>query len=58
MCYGAQSITQLWEYPPFHFLFRVGIYSKAPTIVNRGRGTPGDRMRCLPGENEFWIDVG
>lgn len=55
---GAQPITLPWKYPAFHFLFRVGIYPEAPAIVNRERGAPGDGMRCLPGENELWIDAG
>jgi hypothetical protein len=58
LCDCAQPITWLWKYPAFQFLFRVGIYSEAPAIVNRERGSPSDGMRCLPGENERWIDVG
>ena len=54
----AQPVALLWKYPAFYFLFRVGIYSEAAAIVNRGRGSPSDGMRCLPCENKRWIDVG
>jgi hypothetical protein len=36
----------------------LGIDAEATVIANRRRTAPSDGMRCLPRENELWIDVG